>query len=298
MEKEDDIAIVKVVVLGLDNAGKTSILRSLKQEFSLLSGIKPTKSIERRNFMIFGQNFTFWDFGGQARYREMYLKSKDRYFSGINTLYYVIDVQDPLRIKESIDYFSEIMGIIDDSPSKTKIILLFHKWDPEIEGENGSEKYNLSKMEFLDNIYQHIPQEISASIFETTIFNPLSIIKAISKPMFSHENLHEKISGMIKNLVDTHDLLFGMVSLRNFIEVGSYFTENKVDETFKEAIMGFFDQFKDKIKFTPYFFLDCNVFQLCSTHFFMRGNRKEFPVYLIFGYKEKKDEKKAEMQEL
>ncbi len=39
--------MMKIPILGLDNAGKTSLLHTLKREFNRVEMVKPTKNIER-----------------------------------------------------------------------------------------------------------------------------------------------------------------------------------------------------------------------------------------------------------
>ena len=56
--------------------------------------VKPTRGIERSEFTIFGQKIVFWDYGGQEKYRIKYLKKKERYFLDIDTMFYVVDIQD------------------------------------------------------------------------------------------------------------------------------------------------------------------------------------------------------------
>ena len=66
----------KILVLGVENSGKTSIVLSLKGTENLLSyySLKPTKGIEINKMKEEGKNFFVWDFGGQKKFRKQYLK--------------------------------------------------------------------------------------------------------------------------------------------------------------------------------------------------------------------------------
>ena len=45
----------KIVILGVANGGKTSLLRTLKREFKSLADLKPTKGIERTSLNFFNK---------------------------------------------------------------------------------------------------------------------------------------------------------------------------------------------------------------------------------------------------
>jgi len=63
----------KIVVTGLDNAGKTSLLIALEKKFAYesdLKKLKPTVRINRDNFTFLNQKIVRWDFGGQEKYRD------------------------------------------------------------------------------------------------------------------------------------------------------------------------------------------------------------------------------------
>lgn len=52
----------KLLVLGLDNSGKTTILKSISEEN--IQNIKPTEGFNMKNLAIDGVNLTVWDVGG------------------------------------------------------------------------------------------------------------------------------------------------------------------------------------------------------------------------------------------
>ena len=145
MEQEKKIAIV-----GLSNAGKTSIIQSLLQEFEILGHLKPTMGVEHQQISLFGLNLIFWDFGGQESYRKRYLTSIDRYFSEIYLLYFVVDIQDAENLDESIKYFEEIINAIKSQNVQIRVNILFHKWDPVVIDPEEKRIREENKMRFLD----------------------------------------------------------------------------------------------------------------------------------------------------
>lgn len=58
---------VRILVLGLDNAGKTTILKSLSDED--ITTITPTKGFNLKSVKTMGFNLKIWDVGGQKSIR-------------------------------------------------------------------------------------------------------------------------------------------------------------------------------------------------------------------------------------
>jgi len=87
---------VKILVLGLDNAGKTSILKVLSNEKDITQ-ITPTHGFNIKNLSHEGFKLNVWDVGGQKTLRTYWTN----YFEGTDGLVYVIDSSDGKRLKES-----------------------------------------------------------------------------------------------------------------------------------------------------------------------------------------------------
>src|SRR6056297_1313753 len=106
---------IKLPVLGIDNAGKTSLITTLQREFEELTKMKPTRKIERTKLQFFDKKLVVWDFGGQKKYRKKYKKKADSYFSDIGgEAFYVVDIQDEESFKESLSYFEDILDAIKE----------------------------------------------------------------------------------------------------------------------------------------------------------------------------------------
>ena len=82
----------KALFVGLAGAGKTSIILTLRRQFSDLSDLKPTKGIERSEIDILGFKILTWDLGGQDIYRAEYKKKEAVIFSETEILYYIVDM--------------------------------------------------------------------------------------------------------------------------------------------------------------------------------------------------------------
>ncbi|MHA1130339.1 MAG: ADP-ribosylation factor-like protein [Candidatus Helarchaeota archaeon] len=66
MATDSDKTSTKIVIMGLDNSGKTSIVLSLSKDTNLLSyfSLKPTQGINISTLEENGLRFVIWDFGG------------------------------------------------------------------------------------------------------------------------------------------------------------------------------------------------------------------------------------------
>jgi len=170
---------IKVVIMGLENGGKTTIVDVLtnKIENTPLTppNMYPTRNVERSN--LFDKNTVVWDFGGQELYRNEYLADPETYLSSISYAYYVVNVQDYYRLYSSIMFFMSVFPIIIRNTPDVEIIILFHKMDPKFD----SSKKNL-KIKFLDKVESFIQlHKKSLEMYDTTIFDLNSIKTAFSR---------------------------------------------------------------------------------------------------------------------
>ena len=94
----------KIVVIGLSNAGKTTILRKFGGQIGIkdLAKLTPTKGVQRKEIVTSDMALILWDFGGQEEYRKVYLNSPEKYFLKVDLVIYVIDLQDPENYEKSI----------------------------------------------------------------------------------------------------------------------------------------------------------------------------------------------------
>ena len=64
----------KIVLFGLNYAGKTSIIKTILYEFDAFAHLLPTTGVDRTEMDFFGKSLLIWDFGGN-RYIEMIILS-------------------------------------------------------------------------------------------------------------------------------------------------------------------------------------------------------------------------------
>ncbi|KAK3094194.1 hypothetical protein FSP39_025269 [Pinctada imbricata] len=118
---EEDPA--KIVILGLDAAGKTTILYKLKLN-EVVTSI-PTLGFNVETVSpCKGVSFTVWDIGGQDKIRRLW----HHYYNQAEGMIYTIDSSDRERIDEARE---ELFGVITDEamPKGVPVVILANKQD-------------------------------------------------------------------------------------------------------------------------------------------------------------------------
>ena len=113
IEKKKD---VRILMVGLDAAGKTTILYKLKLG-EVVTTI-PTigfnvETVEYKNI-----NFTVWDVGGQDKIRPLWR----HYYQNANALVFVVDSNDRDRIGEAKEELNKMLG---EEELKDAVLLVF-----------------------------------------------------------------------------------------------------------------------------------------------------------------------------
>lgn len=99
---------LKILFTGLDASGKTSYLRAIKQKYSELTNIKPTRGVDRYEEQILGKDLMEWDVGGQIKYRQFFLKQADLYLFDTNLLFFLVDMRDSKRFPEMYEFLVKL----------------------------------------------------------------------------------------------------------------------------------------------------------------------------------------------
>ncbi len=127
---------MKIVVVGLDNAGKTTLIDLLSgKKLSEVINQSPTTMVNQVNIPSQDVNLVAWDFGGQVQHREAYLQNPEEYFVGLDLVLFVIDMQDSARYEDALGYFTQLLDIIIYLKETPYFLFLLHKSDPELLGD-------------------------------------------------------------------------------------------------------------------------------------------------------------------
>ncbi|KAL3319514.1 ADP-ribosylation factor protein 3 [Cichlidogyrus casuarinus] len=104
--QEDEI---RILTLGLDNAGKTTILKKLASED--INHVTPTQGFNIKSVQSSGFKLNVWDIGGQRRIRPYwrnYFDSTDM-LSRLLSKVYVIDSADQMRFEETGEELDQLL---------------------------------------------------------------------------------------------------------------------------------------------------------------------------------------------
>ncbi|XP_061410112.1 ADP-ribosylation factor-related protein 1 isoform X2 [Lethenteron reissneri] len=128
MFKKDEYC---VLILGLDNAGKTTFLEQTKTRFSKnykamnLSKITTTVGLNIGTIDVGSVRLMFWDLGGQEELQSLW----DKYFAECHGVIYLIDSVDEGRLVESRDAFDKMVS--SEALEGVPLLVLANKQDME-----------------------------------------------------------------------------------------------------------------------------------------------------------------------
>ncbi|TFF89878.1 MAG: hypothetical protein EU548_05855, partial [Promethearchaeota archaeon] len=210
----------KLLMIGLDNGGKTSILSILQDKFSIIKSLLPTKGVKRERLDFFGFPIISWDLGGQIQYREKYYFNKpELFFTEVDIILYVVDAQDPDRFEESAQYFKKVLQALDELGENPPVLIILHKSDQDVRKTLEWQK-NISaiKNEFNPILTKYNKDNVE--FFDTTIFQKETImqmfsiaLKKVSDTSAIVENILEeftlKSESKASSLISQDGLIFG-----------------------------------------------------------------------------------------
>ena len=106
---------VRILMVGLDAAGKTTILYQLKMGETVKT--IPTIGFNVETLDYKGLNFTVWDVGGQDKIRVLW----KQYYQNADSVIFVVDSNDKERINEAAE---ELKKMLAEEDLKECIVLV------------------------------------------------------------------------------------------------------------------------------------------------------------------------------
>ena len=107
---------LRILMLGLDNAGKTTVLKQLSDED--ITHILPTSGFNIKSLTHAGFKLNVWDIGGQKVIRPYWRN----YFDQTDAMVYVIDSSDRRRLEET---GCELNALLEEEKLSGVPLLLF-----------------------------------------------------------------------------------------------------------------------------------------------------------------------------
>lgn len=110
----------RLLLLGLDNAGKTTILKFVANEEP---HVQPTQGFNIKSVQKDKMKLNMWDIGGQQTIRPYWRN----YFTDTDVLIYVVDSHDTLRLEESATEFFDILN--EEKLANVPVLVFANKQD-------------------------------------------------------------------------------------------------------------------------------------------------------------------------
>lgn len=170
---------IKILLTGLDKAGKSSFLYGIRKKYSEIIKSLPTKGVERTEENIFEEQnslISLWDIGGQKKYLERFLEQSQVYLYNVDLIFFFIDIQDVERIEEALNLFQRISKILVELDEFPPIVVCLNKFDPDLKGS----KEIFKNLEIIADEVEKRSDRFLTKIFQTSIFDHWSLITAYS----------------------------------------------------------------------------------------------------------------------
>ncbi|MFX1296383.1 MAG: ADP-ribosylation factor-like protein [Promethearchaeota archaeon] len=239
--------VKKVLVIGLDNAGKTSVINILQRELGLdtLLNIRPTRGIFREMVELQSLKMSLWDLSGQKKYREQFtVEEKNLIFDEVDIILLVVDIQDSRRFQDVFNYLENVIKVLTKFKEHPSFIILIHKADPDIidttefrENYIGLrsvidvqlEKANIKYDYYITSIYNSLPKALG---FRESVKSTVSQLKDISKTAVP--------SNILSVMINIFDLVIKLSSILedrvNIVEAQCINLENLIQSEFLPGV--------------------------------------------------------------
>ena len=227
--KEQLKAQKKLLLIGLDNGGKTSILAVLQDKFSIIKDLLPTRGVSREKLDFFGYPIISWDLGGQVQYREkLYFNKPELFFGEADLILYVIDIQDTTRFEEAASYFRLVLDVLLELKEYPPILLILNKSDQDVRRTLTWQKsVDAIKSKFDLILSKH--EKLKAEYCDTTIFQKETIMQMFSNALMKVSETSEIVENILEDFANQIEgRALSLVSMDGLI-FGSFF-KTKTDE--------------------------------------------------------------------
>ena len=241
----------KLVIAGLDNAGKSSALIALRKKYNFyerVKNLKPTIKIDYSSFKFLETyRINLWDMGGQKKFRKIYV-SNPIYFTETDYIYYLIDIQDEIKFEESVKYLHDLLNIYRDLDYSNEVIICFNKYDPKFKN---SEDF-FDRAEMIKNLIVSQNKDMKFKFFDTSYYDISSISKAISYSLDKLLNLKEIDIGLSK-IINQFSCSYAILYTASGLIISDHYMDVMDIRAFEEKIssrinedLEFFQRLKDE----------------------------------------------------
>jgi len=219
----------KILMIGLDNGGKTSILAVLQDKYSIIKSLLPTRGVKREKLDFFGYPILSWDLGGQVQYREkLYFNRPELFFTEADLILYVIDTQDSDRFAETANYFRQVLKVLKELNESPPILVVLSKSDQDIRTSlEWQNNVSAIKNKFNNIVREHENTTIKYS--DTTIYQRETILQMFSEALKLVSETSEIIENILEDFTNTIEGKATSLISMDGLNFGTY-TSSDIDE--------------------------------------------------------------------
>jgi ADP-ribosylation factor-like protein 6 len=117
--------VANVVVVGLDNSGKSTIINRLKPPEVRTIDLVPTVGFSVEKFRTKSLQLTAFDMSGQGRYRNLW----EHYYRDCHGVIFVVDSSDKLRMAVARDELDQLLEHPEIRDRRVPILFFANKMD-------------------------------------------------------------------------------------------------------------------------------------------------------------------------
>ena len=253
--KDETKKDIKLILSGLDNAGKTSMLVGLRRMYGFeedVKKLKPTIRIDYYRRQFLNMRLSFFDMGGQEKFRQSYLR-RPIYFEAVNVLIYLIDIQDPDRFDESVEYLGNVLKVLEETEYEQDfpIFVCFSKADFEL--VSAEMVIYLRRIKEVKDKIKEIHPGFKFEYYSTSIFNLYTIVRMISNGLGQFMGGYSEITEVLQEFGCIEGIKQALFFDHTGLVISDYFKaegeglelQNKIDGIIS-GHLEFFGQLEDQ----------------------------------------------------
>jgi len=227
----------KVLIAGLDNAGKTSFIKALDRK--KITEMKPTLGIDLTYKDILGYKVARWDLGGQVNYRQSYFKDEANVFTDASLVFFLVDMLDIGRMEEALSYYEEVLEVYKLVGENPAFIICLHKSDPDIFHDDDTVKTLKMKQEELEQSFKNISEGFNIQILKTSIFDRETLIRAFSRGVKAFLTNYDLLDLNLSEFINDVGVEKAIIYEKNSLILGESTSTEDVTNPLNMAMMEF-----------------------------------------------------------
>ncbi len=114
---------MQMLMIGLDHAGKSTIVSGMQLGKPTTTAIKPTIGFSLEEIVFENFKLKMWDISGQEKYRQLW----KHYYEGAKGIVFVVDSADRERLPEVKDELQKVL--VEQDLSRMRMLIIANKQD-------------------------------------------------------------------------------------------------------------------------------------------------------------------------